>query len=78
MDALLYLALFVTSVAMLAILTLVFFEDNLRAVLPGRFYRQTFAWLAVLAFAGILMTSTLGFRSHHPNVQARVVSERGR
>ena len=78
MDALLYLALFVTSIAMLVILTLVFFEDNLKAVLPGRFYRLTFAWLAVLAFSGILMVSTLGFRSHKVNAQALVVGVQSR
>ena len=58
---LLYLTLLVTTLAMVALLALVFFTTKLRGLLKAHLYHRTFSFLALLAVAGMLLASVLSF-----------------
>jgi hypothetical protein len=73
MDTL-YLALFITSLAMAAILVLVFFDRRLKKVLTQRTYKRAFTFLSVLVVAGILLAATIGLSTHHDTRQAMMVT----
>jgi hypothetical protein len=73
MDAL-YLTLLITSLAMSALLILMFFDVRLKTVMSVNLYNRAFAAVALLAVAGILLSSSLGFTNRHHQQQARVIS----
>ena len=57
----LYSILFITTFAMLAVLSLMFFAERLRKVLKAQLYYRTFSFFAIVATAGILFAGILGF-----------------
>jgi hypothetical protein len=75
----LYLSLLITTLAMIALLSLVFFDMALRTVLPGNLYNRVFTMLAAVAVAGILFTTSIGFKSqanHSPQALLDNTSKR--
>ena len=72
MDTL-YLVLLITSISMMAILALAFFDVQLKKILAAHLYNRAFTLIAMVTAAGILCALTLGFAPQHKNMQASVV-----
>ena len=73
---LLYLTLLVTTIAMMAVLTLVFFAARLRSLLKAHLYHRTFSFFAVLAVAGMLLAGLLSFNIPNNNEISAVAANR--
>jgi hypothetical protein len=58
---LLNITILLSSLAMLAILTMVFFAVRLKSLLKAHLYHRAFSFLAVVAVAGILLAGLLSF-----------------
>jgi len=72
-----YLDLLITSVAMLAVLFLTFFDARLKRVMSLQLYSRAYNGLALVVVIGILVASSLGLGARqHPRQASVAVLEK--